>query len=334
MAILSRKDLRVAVIGLGKMGLVHSCILNVLPNVTLAAVCEKSGITRRFLRRLFKNTPVCDEAERLSRLDLDAAWVTTPIPSHFAIVKLLYSEGIAGNIFVEKTLASNYEQARELCILARRFGGTNMVGYTRRFAVTFNKAKTLLDEDAIGEVSSFKAYAYSADFAEGGEDRVGGSRSGVLVDLGCHAVDLALWFFGDLDVETARINHASNGGPEDSVHFEVKTKYLEGEFDVSWCEPKYRMPEVGFVIGGSKGTLEANDDFVQLGLKDDEPVRWYRHDLNDSVDFWLGGPEYFREDQHFVNLSMNDKKADPNFECAAKTDEIIAKVKSRVEKNE
>lgn len=334
MAVLSRNDLRVAVVGLGKMGLVHSCILNVLPNVKLTAVCEKSRMTRRFFRKLFKNAGVLDDAEKLSCLDLDAVYVTTPIPSHFAIAKLLYSKGIVQNIFVEKTLASSYEQAKELCMLARRFKGTNMVGYTRRFAVTFNKAKALLDENAIGGVSSFKAYAYSSDFAESGEGRIGGSRGGVLMDLGCHAVDLALWFFGDLDVETAQISSFADGGSENAVHFKVKANYLEGEFDVSWCMPNYRMPEVGFTISGSKGILEANDDLVQLRLENGKPTRWYRHDLDDNVDFWLGGPEYFREDQHFANSVIKNREAEPNFESAAKTDQILAKVKSRAEQNE
>jgi predicted dehydrogenase len=334
MAVLGRNDLRVAVIGLGKMGLVHSCILNVLPNVRLTAVCEKSGMTRRFFRKMFKNARVLDDAEKLSSLDLDAAYVTTPTPSHYAIAKLLYSEEIVRNIFVEKTLASSYEQAEELCMLAHRFGGTNMVGYTRRFGVTFNKTKALLAEDTIGEVSSFKTYAYSSDFAESSNGRKGGSRGGVLMDLGCHAVDLALWFFGDLDVETAKISSSADGDSENSVHFKVKANHLTGEFDVSWCKPIYRMPEVGFAISGSKGILEANDDLVQLKPRDGKPTRWYRHDLNDNVNFWLGGPEYFREDQHFANSVMSDSEAEPNFESAAKTDQIIAKVNRRAEENE
>ena len=316
------------------MGLVHSCILNVLPNVRLTAVCEKSGMTRRFFRKLFKNASVLDDAEKLSCLDLDAVYVTTPISSHFAIAKLLYSEGVVRNIFVEKTLASSYEQAKELCTLAHRFGGTNMVGYTRRFGVTFSKAKALLAENAIGKVSSFKTYAYSSDFAGSGESRIGGSRGGVLMDLGCHAVDLALWFFGDLGVETAKISSSAGGGSENSVHFRVKADHVEGEFDVSWCMPNYRMPEVGFAISGSKGFLEANDDLVQLRLSNGKPVCWYRHDLDDNVDFWLGGPEYFREDQYFTSSVMSDREAEPSFESAAKTDQIIAKVKSRAEQNE
>jgi predicted dehydrogenase len=334
MVVLSRDYLRVAVIGLGKMGLVHSCILSVLPNVKLVAVCDKSGMTRRFLGKLFKSSHMLDDAEKLSSLDLDAAYVTTPIPSHYSITKLLYSKGIVRNVFVEKTLASSYEQAKELCVLAHRFGGTNMVGYTRRFAVTFNKAKALLAEDMIGEVSSFMAYAYSSDFAESGKGRIGGSRGGVLEDLGCHAVDLALWFFGDLDVVTAKISPYVDGGSENSVHFGVKTHDLKGEFDVSWCVPDYRMPEVGFAITGSKGTLEANDDFVELKPSIGKPIRWYRHDLDDNVCFWLGGPEYFREDQHFTNSIMKSREAESNFESATGTDKIIAKVKSRAEENE
>ena len=328
---MNRKDLRVAVIGLGKMGLVHSCILNVLPNVKLVGVCEKSGMTRRFLRKIFKNARMVDDVEKLSSIGIDAAFVTTPIPSHFAIAKLLYSKGIVRHVFVEKTLTSSSEQSQELCGLVHRFGGANMVGYTRRFAVTFNKAKALLTENAIGDVSSFKAYAYSSDFAEKGEGRVGGSRGGVLMDLGCHAVDLALWFFGNLEVKTARTISVANGSSENSVQFGVKSKDLQGDFDVSWCMSNYRMPEVGFVITGSEGVLEANDDFVQLRPKSRKPARWYRQDLDDVVDFWLGGPEYFREDQNFVNSVMNETEPEPSFDAATKTDEIIAKVKSKAE---
>lgn len=43
--VLSGEGLRVAVVGLGKMGLLHASILNVLSNVKLTAVCEKSGMT-------------------------------------------------------------------------------------------------------------------------------------------------------------------------------------------------------------------------------------------------------------------------------------------------
>ena len=76
---LNEKTINVGVIGLGKMGLLHASILNFLPDVKLAALCEKSGVIRRFLKKVFKDVKVVDDVEKLSGLGLDAVYVTTPI---------------------------------------------------------------------------------------------------------------------------------------------------------------------------------------------------------------------------------------------------------------
>jgi predicted dehydrogenase len=126
------EKIKVAVVGFGKMGILHASILSALPEVKLTAVCEKSGLIRRFLKKMFKNILILDGAEKLSNIDLDAVYVTTPIPSHFPIIKFIYANGISNNVFVEKTLASNFNEANEICNLTRKFGGVNMVGYMRR----------------------------------------------------------------------------------------------------------------------------------------------------------------------------------------------------------
>jgi len=148
------------------MGLLHASILNVLSNVELTALCDKSVVLRRFLKKVFKKIRIVDDLEKLSDLGLDAVYVTTPISSYFPVVETVYLKDIACNLFVEKTLAAGYDEAEKLCELARGFGGVNMVGYMRRFAVTFKKAKDLLDREVIGDLVSFQAYAYSSDFSE------------------------------------------------------------------------------------------------------------------------------------------------------------------------
>lgn len=163
---LGKETLRVAVIGIGKMGLLHACILNVLPGAKLVALCDKNAMIRRISERIFKDVQVTDDVEKLTGLGLDAAYITTPIPSHFLVVKTMYSKGITRNLFVEKTLASNYAEAKELCELAQNSKSINMVGYMKRFAVTFRKAKALLDQETLGDLLSFDAYAYSSDFSE------------------------------------------------------------------------------------------------------------------------------------------------------------------------
>lgn len=328
--------MRVAVVGLGKMGLLHAGILNVLPNVEVTALCDKSFLIRKFMKKVLDEVHIVDDVEKLSDLDLDAVYVTTPIPSHFPVARTIYVSKVARNLFVEKTLASSYDEAKELCELARRFQGVNMVGYTRRFAVTFKKAKDLLDQDAVGPVASFKAHAYLSDFFESRKgSRAPASRGGVLRDLGCYAIDLASWFFGDLRVESAKLTSLVADGSEDSAHFRIrKSDGLEGDFDVSWCMKNYRMPDVGFSINGSKGVIEVNDDKLELKLKNGESFTWYRHDLHDNVGFWLGGPEYYREDKHFVESVMRDNEAEPSFYTASNVDRVIDQVKSGADENE
>jgi predicted dehydrogenase len=333
---LGGESLRVAVVGLGKMGLLHAGILNVLPNVEVAALCDKSFLIRKFVKKVLDGVRVVDDVEKFSGLDLDAVFVTTPIPSHFAVARTLYVSKVARHLFVEKTLASSYDEAKELCGLARSFGGVNMVGYTRRFAVTFKKAKDLLDQDAVGSVASFKAHAYLSDFFESKKGSTApAGRGGVLRDLGCYAIDLASWFFGDLRVESAELRSVVADGSEDSARFTVrKSSGLEGDFDVSWCMKNCRLPDVEFSINGSEGVLEVDDDKVELKLKNGESSAWFRHDLHDNVGFWLGGPEYYREDKHFVESVMTGNEAEPSFYTASNVDRVIDEVKSGADENE
>jgi predicted dehydrogenase len=232
------------------------------------------------------------------------------------------------NVFVEKTLASTYKEAKRLVALAKALGGVNMVGYMKRFAVTFNKAKDLLDQEALGELISFDAYAYSSDFSGAKKDlQKSMARGGVLRDLGAHVVDLALFFFGDLHVSSAKLELFEEEGSEDSVCFKVEgSDGLEGRFDVSWCKENYRMPEFGLLVQGSKGVLRVNDDKVELEVEGERSV-WYRHNLDDSVGFLLGAPEYFREDEYFINSALKGSGVNLDFSASSKVDYIIDQVK-------
>jgi predicted dehydrogenase len=331
---IKNNQVKIAVIGLGKMGLLHASLLNILPNVKLAALCDISGMIRKIYRRLFRDAFITDDVEKLADLDLNSVYVTTPIPTHFPIVKTIYSKSIAHNLFVEKTLASNYDESREICLLAQRSNGVNMVGYMKRFAVTFKKGKEFLNEGIIGELVSFKAYAYSSDFADVKGRSIPGSRGGVLSDLGSHALDLALWYFGDLRVESAEMKSLCGSNVDDAVCVRVSgINGFEGYFDISWCKKDFRMPEIGFIFHGTKGNLKVTDDEVRLELNNGESHKWYRHDLNDNVNFLLGGPEYFREDEHFIRAILNGRQAEPDFSEAAKVDLLIDQIKKVVQKN-
>ena len=327
------EKLRVAVVGIGKMGLVHASILNVLPNVELVALCDKSSFIRKFSAKLFGKINVVDDVAKLSNFDVNTVYITTPIPSHYFIAKEICSTEKPVNLFVEKTLESNYKAAVELVSLVQNSKSSNMVGYMKRFAVTFQKAKELLNQGAIGSIHSFEAHAYSSDFfGINNPSKISSSRGGVLSDLGSHVIDLSLWFFGDFQVQP---NQTSNGDVQNTVQFNVRSEELvEGAFDVSWCKEGYHVPEFGLLIKGSSGKIVVDDDVVRLESASRKSIQWYRHDLNDTVGFLLGAPEYFREDEYFVKSILNGDNAEPSFGTASKVDYIIEKVLEGAERNE
>src|SRR4030042_1047436 len=186
-------NLTVGVIGMGKMGLLHASIVNTLPGVRLSAIFEKNTRMVNFTKKAFTDVCVTSNYERFASLHLDLVYVTTPITTHFSIIEDIYKKGISKNLFVEKTLASNYEQASQICNAAKTAGGVTMVGYMSRFGPTFKKAKALLEEEVIGKGISFKAYAYASDFV-GVKRKFLPGKGGATKDLGAHVIDLCLWF--------------------------------------------------------------------------------------------------------------------------------------------
>jgi len=335
---LEKKRLKIAVVGLGKMGLLHASILNVFPDVELVALCDKSALMKRLYKKIFSSVgvKVLDDFEKLYSFNLDAVYVTTPISSHSFIVKNLFTKKIVRNFFVEKTLASNYDQAKELCALAKDFGSITMVGYMKRFSVVFRKAKELLTEGTLGKPYSFTAYAYSSDFlGSTNGSKSSASRGGAVRDIGCHLIDLALWLLGDLEVRDILSSEKTEIGSETSVSFIAQNSAgLEGQFDVSQSMPNYRMPEFGLSLDCSKGRIEVNDDRLIVNLGDGSQRKWYKQDLNDSVYFFLGESEYFREDKEFVNSLLENRVCEPNFITASRVDYIIDQVRKGVVNNE
>ena len=314
--------LTVGIVGLGKMGFLHASLLSTLPGVEVRAVCEPQGSVRRFGGKMLPAIRFVRTVGELKGLDLDAVYVTTPPQSHAAVVRTVLGGGIAAHLFVEKPLAGSAREGEEMVALARAHGGVTMVGYQKRFAVTFRKARDLLRDGAVGEVRSADAYAYSSDFAQAGAHHPQArARGGVLRDLGCHAVDLLLWFFGDVDeVSRAAEGAAETGGILAAL---TTTSGLSCTLSVSASRAEYRLPEVGMTVTGSRGRLSVNGDRVEVEPQGGGRVVWHRHGLHDHVAFLLAEPEYHREDEHFIQAICSRGRASPDVEDGARVEAVI-----------
>jgi predicted dehydrogenase len=326
--------LKVGIVGMGKMGFLHCGILNVLPGVQLAGVCEPVHLTRRVLKKVLRKVTIVEDIHGLSGLDLDALFITTPTRTHYSVARTALEDGVAPNLFVEKPLSSSYDESSHLCSLMDS-RGVGMVGYVRRFMVTFMKAKRLLEHNAIGFPVSFSINMCSSDFYGVQDPAASVARGGVLNDIGCYPIDLIHWYFGKFDIESASTKSLTGSGAVDAVHFKVRGNgYVPpGEVFVSWCVEGYRMPEVEFSIIGSKGSLIVTDDYVRLS-ENGNVSTWYRLNLGDNVDFMLGSPEYYREDAFFVKAFSENLLEQSSFDSAAQVEFAIEEVEKKATKDE
>jgi predicted dehydrogenase len=324
--------LKVAVVGLGKMGLLHASILGVMENVELAAFCEKKSLLRRFAAKMIPGIPFVSDIAELAGKQLDAVYVATPEGSHYPIIKTIYENKIARNVFVEKPLTANYERAQALCKLANASGGQAMVGYNRRYSVTFGKARQILKEGVLGELISFEGRAFSSDFMNAQITSPAAARSAALTDLGCHVIDLVLWCFGNMKIDGDLLT--APDAPEDWVNFQMSSANtaikIAGDVKISRRMKNCRLPEIGLRIKGSKGALAVDEDKVELKLNGQSDVRYFKHDLGDAIPFFIGGTEYYREDAAFISAIAEGTKFEPDFNEAARVEAVIDRISRQV----
>jgi scyllo-inositol 2-dehydrogenase (NADP+) len=331
---------RVAVVGVGKMGLSHLALLGAHPDVEVAAICDSSGYV---LDVLSKNTgvpAVKDYDELLKRDDLDAVVIATPTHAHFSMVKAALERGL--HVFCEKPLTLDADESTELAELARSRGLHAQVGYHNRFVAAFAEAKRLLDAGAIGEVRHAQAEAYGPVVlrTKGGTWRSRRAEGGgCLYDYAAHPLDLLTWYLGEpSSVGGTMLGSIFSASTEDEVY---STLFYDGkvsaQLSVNWSDESYRKMSTKITLTGTTGRITVDRQECQVYLRDTAAVPegyevgWnvrYTTDLTPPVWFYIRGEEYSAELDHFVRAIDGTlpagSVADLNsFASAAVTDRVI-----------
>jgi predicted dehydrogenase len=183
--------LRVGAIGCGAQA--TTAIWPELPGAgfALEAVCSRTIEHARNAAGRFGVTRVFDDAARmLDEVELDALVVVVPEDAFAPYIRLAVERRLPG--FVEKPAATSPAEAEELASLATAAGVDIVVGYQKRFAGAYKRAKALVADDAFGRptLASFK-------WAMGPFLRRFDLR-GWLFENPVHHFDLARFFLGEL----------------------------------------------------------------------------------------------------------------------------------------
>ena len=323
-------ELRVGVVGLGKMGLLHSGIFNQLESSTLVAVVEREGLTSNLLKVYLPHISVYrDYEEMLKREELDIAAITTPVFLHKPIIEVALEHDC--HVFVEKPLALDGDECRS--VLHTGGNGKTQVGYNRRFLETFKMAKGIVDNSSLGELTFLRSRMFETQVLrkeKGWRFDRSKSGGGVIIDLGAHVIDLLHYLVGPLSSVQGmgRSIYSDNVDDYASINLQF-VDGLIGSLELSWSIRHYRLPETKIAMQFENGTLTATEKYIEIYSEvDNHPLKrgwstFYLQDLTAGVPINLGGPEYTAEDAQLLECIKNDEEPLCNFREAAKTNFVI-----------
>lgn len=168
------RQIRIAVVGAGRLGSFHAQKLSANREVQLVAVVDPSEEARTRLAAACQAQPLPDHGPLCGTID--AAIVATPTQVHYPIALDLIRAGI--HVLVEKPLCPTAEQADQLVYAARREGVVLQVGHVERF----NPAFCAVQSCTPWYIEAVRAAPYAFRSMD----------VGAVLDLMIHDIDLAL----------------------------------------------------------------------------------------------------------------------------------------------
>ncbi|MFC7156295.1 Gfo/Idh/MocA family protein [Halomarina halobia] len=265
---------RVGLIGLGSIGHIHAEHLQSLATEGVVELAGGMDISSEACER-FENRFGVRAYEYPEELyeTVDAVIVATPNRFHEEYAVDAFEAGL--DVFLEKPLAHNLQSAERIADAAHAAEGIGMVGFLNRFNDAVRVFKHYQRQGRFGEVTHVEAnYVRRRGVPGRGSwftDKAV-SGGGALVDIGVHAIDLALHLLSFPEVrELTGVTRSQFGHQEDYTYLEMWGEDGEGVFDVDDSASAFircaedrtvslevawatnRPPTTEFVVHGTEG---------------------------------------------------------------------------------
>lgn len=234
-------EVRIAAVGVGRLGLVHAQNLaRLVPGAALAVVVDVNEEAARHAGALCGVPYSTDYAAVLADDSIAAVEICTATDNH---PEAIVAAARAGkHIFCEKPIALDLDSADRAIAAAGKAGVLLQIGFMRRYDPAYQEARRLIDAGRIGRPYAFRSASLdgsispSRDFLE--------RNGGIFLDVSIHDFDLARWLMGDEVVEV----YAMGGVLQHAILREV------GDVDHAVATLRF--------AGGGIGVVEASHSAV------------------------------------------------------------------------
>lgn len=303
-----KRPLRVAVVGLGKLGVAHTAVLSMVPNVELVGVSDLVPALGKSLRGMGYLAPFYPTvAELLVQAKPDAVWICTPPHAHEPVARQVVEAGVA--VFVEKPLAHSLESAEKLAALAARPGAHVACGYTLAFWPSFAAAQHALASGVLGTVTAARSSMFLSQVfgpQKGWIADPAKSGGGVVANISSHLLFVLRWCLGQ-PVAVRGEWKKLHGAVEDEVKATFRlANGAEVTFESSWSVKDYPMSATSLQVDGENGQLTVTNEAIELDLREGRAgwpagkTRVLHPELPQPARFDLNGEAYLLEDASFA----------------------------------
>ena len=238
---------RIAIVGLGVMGRNHARILGDLEGAEVVAVCDPSEEAMAWAgRRHLKGYR--SHQEMFERERLDAVTVAVPTRFHREVGLAAMERGL--HVMMEKPIAADLDEARQLVEAANRHGSIFAVGHVERFNPAVREAKHRLENGEMGRIFQIQSRR-QGPFPSRVRD------VGAVIDLATHDLDVMRYL---LDAEVVRL-YAETERRIHTEHEDMLNALLKfengtvGVVQVNWLTPT-KIREL--LVLGERGMLQLN----------------------------------------------------------------------------
>lgn len=198
------KKTKIGIIGLGGISqVIHLPILSKFKDIEIVSICDmdyskaKTLAHKHGIKSYYKSPDDMLKNEE----QIEAVLVATNTDAHKDIA--IKSINAGKDVLVERPLARNYDEAKDVVNVAKKRKRKLMVGMNNRFRTDVIFARNFIREKELGDIYYIKAgwlKAKSSDKKWSTEkDKSGG---GVMLDNGIAILDIGLWMLGFPEIKS------------------------------------------------------------------------------------------------------------------------------------
>lgn len=187
--------LKVAIIGMGKIGKIRAKTIKDNPNTELVAAFDIDSSQLDDYENIVKCTNV-DEIFKIKELDIIVVCTFNKYSPEYTIKALK----VGCHVFCEKPPARTSKELEEVREIERQTDLVLKYGFNHRYHYSIMEAKKLIDNNTFGKLLWMRGVYGKAGgnkFANNWRNDKEESGGGILIDQGIHMLDLMRFFAGD-----------------------------------------------------------------------------------------------------------------------------------------